>query len=111
MIDMGNWEALNDADELHISKAERENLAMKQGQMTLPAQYDDHMLHTYYHNNFRLSVEYEQLVAMNPIIGEMFEDHIQIHMIGLQEIAMRQAAAMAPPPMGKMPQVESPQAM
>lgn len=97
MIDMGNWEALNDADELHISKAERENLAMKQGQMTLPAQFDDHMLHTFYHNNFRLSVEYEQLVAANPIIGEMFEDHIQIHMIGLQEIAMQQMAAMVPP--------------
>jgi hypothetical protein len=96
MIDMGNWEALDDADELHISKAERENLSMKQGQMTLPAQYDDHMLHTFYHNNLRLSVEYEQLVAANPIIGEMFEDHIQIHMIGLQEIAMQQMA-MAPP--------------
>lgn len=96
MIDMGNWEAANEADDVHISKAERENLAMKTGQMTIPAQYDDHMLHIHYHNLLRLSVEFEQIVAANPIIEEMFNDHDQIHLLYLQELAMQQAAAMQP---------------
>jgi hypothetical protein len=96
MIDIGNWESVNDNDELHISKAERENLSMKQGIMAVPVQYDDHMLHVYYHNQFRLTVEYEQLIADNPLIADMFNDHIMVHMMGLQEIAMQQAASAHP---------------
>jgi len=99
MIEMGNWESLDDADELHIAKAERENLAIKQGQMMIPADFDDGVLHIFRHNLFRLTVEYEELVAQYPVIQQMFADHIQIHVLGLQEIAMRQQqAAMAAQP-------------
>ena len=94
-IQMGNWESADDVEELHIAKAERENMAMKQGQMTLPADFDDHIMHIYFHNKLRLTVEYEQLVAQYPIIGEMFEDHINIHMAELQQMAVQQMAQQA----------------
>jgi len=96
IIQLGNWEDVDNADELHIAKAERENLSMKQGTMTFPEQFDDHLLHTFYHNQFRLTVEYEQLIQQYPQVAQMFEDHIQVHMIGLQELAMQQQAAMMP---------------
>lgn len=101
MIDMGNWESLNEADELHIAKSERENLGMKQGQMTLPADFDDHMLHIFYHDQFRLTVEYEELVSQYPMIAEMFEDHIQVHRLYVQQTALQeiqQSAMMAAKP-------------
>lgn len=90
VIDLGNWEDLDSDEELHIAKAERENMSLKQGMMVFPADYDDNVLHISRHNSFRLTVEYEQLVAQYPQIAEMFTDHIQIHMLSLQEAAMMQ---------------------
>lgn len=90
MIELGNWEDLDSEDELHTSKAERENMAIKQGVMAIPADFDDHVLHIARHNAFRLTVEYEQLVAQYPQVGQMLADHVQIHLFSLQEIALSQ---------------------
>ncbi|HOP54775.1 MAG TPA: hypothetical protein PKX45_09115, partial [Bacillota bacterium] len=45
IIELGNWEAIDDKDEMHISKAERENRRMSLMQPADPVPYDDHILH------------------------------------------------------------------
>jgi hypothetical protein len=93
MLQLGNWESLNDSEALHIARAQRENISMKEGTMTFPAMYDDHALHVYYHDQFRLSVEYEELSGQYPQIAQMFDDHIAAH------VYLAQPAPMTGPPM------------
>lgn len=80
MIELGNWEMADDADGLHIARAERENFVMKQGQPALPVDYDDHILHVQRHTYFRLTVEYEELISQSPVIQQVFEEHLNIHL-------------------------------
>jgi hypothetical protein len=93
IIEMGNWETADDDDELHISKAERENRKMQDGIAAVPVDYDDHVLHINRHNKFRLTTDYEELLAQNPLIDQMFQAHIEMHMLYMAQPA--QQAAMA----------------
>jgi hypothetical protein len=90
MIEMGEWESADDAEQLHMSKAERENKVMENGQMPVPVSFDDHVIHISRHNSNRLNVEFEELAAQNPIINQIYDDHINIHMIMMQEAVMKQ---------------------
>jgi hypothetical protein len=80
MIELGNWESGDEEAELHINKAERENRTITQGQLSIPVPYDDHLIHMSRHNKFRLTVDYEQLMAQNPQVDMLFQQHIQMHM-------------------------------
>lgn len=91
MIEMGEWENAGDMESLHISKAERENKAMEQGQMQEPVDYDEHILHISVHNRFRLTVDYETLKMQIPGIEQVFEAHINMHMMYLQQTAQMMA--------------------
>jgi len=95
-IDMGLWDAADDDDELHISKAERENRVLTQGQLPPAVSYDDHVLHISRHNKFRLTTDYEELLAQVPEIEQIFEAHVQMHMIfmaqQMQAMITQQAA-------------------
>ena len=71
----------------------------RRGNYTQPVQYDDHLLHIDRHNQFRLDAEYEEMVAQNPQIEQIFNAHVQMHqavvnqaMMAQQQLAMVQQA-------------------
>jgi hypothetical protein len=96
MIEFGNWESADDMDELHISKAERENRIMQTGgQIPSAANYDDHLIHISRHNQFRLTVEYEEMMSQNPLIDLIYQSHVDQHLMALMP-AMPSPQTMAP---------------
>lgn len=97
LLEFGDWENYDDTEQLHIDRAERENQAMVRGESKMPAEYDDHMLHIARHNRCRLTVEYEEDVAQNPAVADIFGQHILFHLMMLQ-------ASMPPAPAPAMEQ-------
>jgi len=89
IIEFGNWEAIDDDDELHISKAERENREMQQGALPTPVNYDDHVLHISRHNKFRLTTDYEEMVMQNPVLDQLFQQHVDMHIAFLARAQMQ----------------------
>jgi hypothetical protein len=90
MIEFGEWESADDKEQLHLTKAERENRGMEMGQFPQPVDYDDHIIHISRHNQYRLTTDYEELTAQNPIIDKLFSAHNEVHMLYLQQAAMAQ---------------------
>ena len=90
MIELGEWESADDDDQLHLSKAERENRVLEQGQLPEPVNYDDHIMHISRHNAFRLTTDYEEIKAQNPMVDKAFDAHINIHLMFIQQVAMTQ---------------------
>jgi len=87
MLQFLDWEGVDDDDQLHSAKAERENRQLANGNPCMPVHYDSHFLHIKRHNEFRLSTEYEALIAEHPQIEEIFEAHVLAHMAHMQALA------------------------
>ncbi len=101
MIEFGEWESADDEDQLHISKAERENRQLEQGQMPQAVEYDDHLIHISRHDKFRLTTDYEELKAKFPVIEQVFDAHKAQHLMFVQQrmlAAMMNQAAQQPQP-------------
>ena len=79
MLQFLDWEGVDDDDQLHSSKAERENRQLAAGALIPPVYYDSHLLHIKRHYEFRLSTEYEALIAEQPMIVEAFNAHLMLH--------------------------------
>lgn len=88
LIDLGNWEMGNDTDKLHLSKVDRENQILISGQWKDIDNYDDHLIHIKRHNRFRLTTNYEKIVAGNPQINVAFEYHVMQHVQFIQDSMM-----------------------
>lgn len=86
MLNYGNWEDGNDIDQMHISKAMRENIDVQNGQMINVRDFDNHNIHIEEHNKFRLSSEYEDLGRERPDLADYFDQHVQIHEQAIQMI-------------------------
>ena len=98
IIEMGNWETSDDSDVLHLNKAERENRQITtQGIVAIAASYDDAVLHIKIHNEYRLTTDYEEIIAQNRILDEMMQEHVNMHLQHLM-------ASMPPPDMAQAPQ-------
>ena len=54
ILGFGNWENGRDVDDAHISKAERENLALEEGYV-VPDVVDDHSIHLQEHVKLAVS--------------------------------------------------------
>lgn len=91
MLQFLDWEGVDDDDQLHSAKAERENRQLASGNQLMPVHYDYHLLHIKRHNEFRLSTEYEALIMQMPQIEQLFDVHVMTHMDAL-------ASMMAPAP-------------
>lgn len=87
MLQFLDWEGVDDDDQLHSAKAERENRQLANGNPCMPVHYDSHFLHIKRHNEFRLSTEYEALIAEHPQIEEIFEAHVLAHMAHMQALS------------------------
>jgi hypothetical protein len=74
---------------------------MLQGQVQIPATFDIHEQHIPEHNNFRMSVAYENAPTH---IQEMVDDHIQSHETLAGEAAAKMAQrSMGGPGLGDIP--------
>lgn len=80
MIEMGSWETADSTEQLHVARAERENMEMTDGNIAEVRPYDEHMLHLHSHNKYRVTAEYEELMRANPQIEEVFRNHTDQHM-------------------------------
>jgi hypothetical protein len=85
ILDLGDWESFTDSENNHQARAIRENGAMVVGNRAYIKDYDDDVIHIATHNDFRLKAEYDDAVAENPEIEELFTAHVNEHLASLQE--------------------------
>ncbi|MBO7736655.1 MAG: hypothetical protein J6S22_02330, partial [Clostridia bacterium] len=78
----GNLSDIRDISSMHITKAERENLSMMQGQEVEVESYDDHTLHYNEHVRFLLSEEFTSKGGMPE--KSRIEAHLQKHLKYMQ---------------------------
>ncbi len=79
MLGMGNWESAQDISQLHIKKAEKENLKLLDGVNVKVSEIDEHQLHISSHIAFMLGGDYESIKTKNPQLEELFMAHIKAH--------------------------------
>lgn len=79
MLGMGIWENAQDISELHIKKADGENLKMLNKEDCCPSQIDDHKLHINEHIAFMLGEDYEKAIQKDKKLEERFLNHINEH--------------------------------
>ena len=77
MLGFGTWENRNDLTELHIKKANRENLKMLKNEMVEVMEVDDHMVHIDEHTAFLISEEFEK--EENEKLKQLIIKHINQH--------------------------------
>lgn len=76
-IGFGAWESSVDLTELHVNKADAENIKLFDGEEVEIAEIDDHSIHINQHIQFMLKVVYTQKTNKN--VEEKFLRHIQKH--------------------------------
>ena len=79
MLGMGIWENAQDINDLHIKKADGENLKMLNKELIAPSQIDDHKLHINEHIAFMLGEDYERAAKGDKQLEERFLNHINEH--------------------------------
>lgn len=79
MLGMGIWENAQDISELHIKKADNENLKMLNGEMITVSEIDDHDLHINEHIAFMLGQDFENASKKNEELEKLFMQHINNH--------------------------------
>lgn len=89
MIELGNWESSDSDDQLHTAKAERENLAIINGDLPQAVSYDDHIMHIDRHNKFRLTTDYEEMLQQAPWLEELFRQHVNMHLMFMMPMQMQ----------------------
>ena len=90
IIEFGEWESADDEEQLHLGKAERENRMLEKGRFAQPVSFDDHVIHISRHNKYRLTTDYEELIAQTPMIDKLFAAHVEMHMVYMQQAVMAQ---------------------
>lgn len=91
MLELGNWDSGNDITELHITRANRENMSMEKMQIPRIKDFDDHVIHILEHNKYRLSADYEELEASNPQVALIFDLHVKQHTQYINQQLQQQA--------------------
>lgn len=75
MLGFGNWESVQDINECHRVKAQKENMTLKEKEMS-PMEYDNHQLHIDEHIKSVINEENESVVAR-------INNHIKAHQMYL----------------------------
>jgi hypothetical protein len=91
ILQFGDWEFWDDVEQLHIARAEKENKAMSEGQLSQISDIDDDTLHISRHNRFRLTSDFDELNAKTGGQAEqIIKMHTVMHLERMQQIAMQQ---------------------
>lgn len=108
MLSMGNWEAGIGIDELHMKRAQRENIFLEHDQVPEIREYDDDTIHIEEHIRYILSGEYEELLVRKPEMAAAIDQHIKKHensmMFKTQKTMMQQQALQPAMPPGQQQQ-------
>ena len=79
LLGLGIWENAQDTGELHIKKADNENLKLYKNQPVKVCEIDDHELHIDRHIAFMLGGDYEEQLIQDSALEERFLQHINQH--------------------------------
>lgn len=79
LFELGNWEDMDNIEEMHKSRAMRENRLLEQGQFPLPDEIDNHKIHIDEHIKFMLDIRFERIKAERPDIAYNFYEHLNMH--------------------------------
>lgn len=79
MLGMGIWENAQDVSELHIKKADNENLKIMRGENVRVSEIDDHALHINEHIAFMLGEDFEKACNQDDKLERLFLEHINNH--------------------------------
>lgn len=79
LLGLGIWENAQDSNELHVKKAENENLKIYQDRPVKVSEIDKHELHIDSHIAFMLGGDFEERVIVDPQLEERFLKHIREH--------------------------------
>jgi len=93
MLELGNWEAATELENLHANRANKENIYLKKGTIPQIQEYDDHTIHIVEHNKYRLTTDFEELANQNLEIVQLFNMHVKQHEAYLQQAAVAQQQA------------------
>ncbi len=85
LLGLGIWENAQDLNELHIKKADNENLTLLAGETAKVLEIDNHALHIDRHIAFMLSGDYEEKSLVDCTLEEKFLSHIREHKKHLKE--------------------------
>ena len=77
LLGLGIWENAQDLNELHIKKADNENLTLLAGETAKVLEIDNHALHIDRHIAFMLSGDYEEKSLVDCTLEEKFLSHIK----------------------------------
>lgn len=101
LLEMGNWESGDDLDELHVTRAQRENLYLEKGMAPAIFKYDDDDLHIQEHLRYVLTSEFEELTKNSPELANLMVSHIMQHEQSVSAklaVQMQKAQMMNPQP-------------
>ena len=76
---LGSWEELTGTDELHRSRAQKEQSELMRGVLPEMQALDDHGLHLAEHTRFALSAEYRRLEKEQPRMAKALMLHAEGH--------------------------------
>ena len=79
MLGLGIWENAQDLNELHLKRADGENIKMLKGDEIDVSEIDDDKLHLNEHIAFMLGEDFEKAKAKNSKLEKMFLEHIHKH--------------------------------
>lgn len=85
MLGMGDWENAQDLNELHIKKADNENLTLLKGEEVNVCEIDQHELHINEHIAFMLGSDFAKANKKDSTMEEKFLEHIREHKRQKQE--------------------------
>jgi hypothetical protein len=96
LLEFGQTQDVFSEQSLDEAQAETENREIISGTMPIAKRYQDHQLHVKIHNRRRKAPEYIEMVKQNPIIDQIYDQHLQQHGMFLTEQirAAQQAAQM-----------------
>lgn len=84
-LGLGDWENIADIGEVHTSRAQRENLLLKNGGEVRVLATDDHEIHILEHAKMLLSQAFEEEFGLHSEQHRRFEEHIAQHKIKTEE--------------------------
>lgn len=97
LLGLGDVEGVYEDMNRDIRQAERENEKMMVGTAVEAHDYDNHVVHGQQHDGTRKGEQYEQVVATNPAIGQVFATHIAMHKLLIQQAMVAATPPPAPP--------------
>jgi hypothetical protein len=89
-LKLGNWEDTDDIEELHVTRAKRENMFFYQGIPPQIKPYDLHLIHIREHDRLRLDTKYEEFEMQYPEAAYIFNAHVYQHEMAIQANIMQQ---------------------